>query len=70
MASASKKNQENDVKVQSPPSDGISSLALNGDISTRPNILVATSWDKTVNGVSKVLMKVVSNTVSLFPLHR
>lgn len=49
MISTAKKNQESDVKVPSPPSDSISSLALNGDEATRPNILVATAWDNTVS---------------------
>lgn len=49
MMSSSKKIQEGDIKVPSPPTDGISSLSLNGDLQNRSNILVATSWDNSVS---------------------
>lgn len=50
MAAAAKKvNQDIDSIFPSPPSDGISSIALNGNLNQATNIAVLTSWDNSVN---------------------
>lgn len=41
--------QANDFTVQSSPSDGISSLSVNGTEQTATNMFIATSWDGSVN---------------------
>lgn len=43
-----KHTQDNDKPFPNPPSDGISSLAINGTINTPSTMMVAGSWD---NGV-------------------
>lgn len=41
--------QEGDAMVPSPPSDGISSISLNGTANTPSNLLISTSWDNSVS---------------------
>ena len=45
--------QDADVTFPSPPTDTISSIAVNGNIQTNSTVLVAGSWD---NSVSKYLI--------------
>eukprot|EP01031_Cornospumella_fuschlensis_P024244 gene24244-29316_t len=49
MIATAKKPQETDICLPQPLPDGISSLALNGDVSSLSNILIATCWDNTVS---------------------
>lgn len=44
-----KSSQEGDLKFPNPPSDSISSLAVNGNAQTPTNMVIATSWDNTVS---------------------
>lgn len=41
--------QPNDLEVPSPPTDGVSSLAVNGSLQQPTNMLLATSWDGSVS---------------------
>lgn len=49
MLGKARSTQETDQKFPSPPSDGISSLSLNGYSNQQTNVCVATSWDNTVS---------------------
>ena len=48
MANVKKYSQDQDVAFPNPPSDGISSISINGSQSTQSNMVIAGSWD---NGV-------------------
>jgi len=44
-----KSSQESDIKFPNPPADSISSISINGSAQAKPNMLIATAWDGSVN---------------------
>mmetsp|Transcript_123050 Transcript_123050/g.241364 ORF Transcript_123050/g.241364 Transcript_123050/m.241364 type:complete len:364 (+) Transcript_123050:27-1118(+) len=49
MNAPKKSSQEGDIKFPNPPQDGISSLSVNGNEQSPTNMVIATSWDNSVN---------------------
>jgi hypothetical protein len=41
--------QDNDIPIPNPPSDCISSIALNGSLQTPSSMLAVAAWDGTVS---------------------
>ena len=48
MASIKRNSQEADVTFPNQPSDGVSSISVNGTLTTPTNMLIAGSWDNNV----------------------
>lgn len=49
MAAVKRNSQESDVTFPNQPSDAVSSISVNGTISTATNMLIAGSWDNNVS---------------------
>ncbi len=58
--------QDGDLNVASPPTDGITSVSLNGNQSMNPTILVATAWDNTVFFSSSILSFLLDENILIF----
>jgi hypothetical protein len=52
MASVKRNSQEADVTFPNQPSDGVSSISVNGTLTTPTNMLIAGSWDNNVREFS------------------
>ena len=51
--------QDKDVRFPSPPSDGISSLSMNGSNQTNSTVLTAGCWDNSVYKLHSILIAIV-----------
>jgi mRNA export factor len=45
MQQVKKNNQERDISIPNPPSDGVACMAVNGNMTTNTTMLLAGSWD-------------------------
>ena len=55
MSIPKRNTQDKDITFPNPPSDGISTISVNGTISTASNMVIAGSWDNNV-GFSTIYM--------------
>lgn len=53
--------QDKDITFPNPPSDGISTISVNGTISTASNMVIAGSWDNNVRLSTIVMIRMIAN---------